>query len=158
MNLRRTAFSGGGAKISFFQSSLLIQNGKNIDRYVEDKELFIIWKNICLPKVELIVWMPIQNCISAKSVLVRRGILDNSHNICPLCNIEEESLDHLLLLCNVARKVWDEIFVWWQMTWNCQTTFKGLFLSWDSIRFKNLERICWQATFYAVVWSIWLCT
>ncbi|KAF7112545.1 hypothetical protein RHSIM_RhsimUnG0218600 [Rhododendron simsii] len=75
----------------------------------------------------------------AKSVLVRRGILDNSHNICPLCNIGEESPDHLLLLCKVARKVWDEIFVWWQMNWNCPTTFKALFLSWDSIRFKNLE-------------------
>ncbi|KAF7151240.1 hypothetical protein RHSIM_Rhsim02G0189800 [Rhododendron simsii] len=112
MNLMMTAFSGGGAKISFFQSSLLILNGKNIDRYVEDKELFTVWKNTCPPKVELIVWDGHSaRIVSAKSVLVRRGILDNRHNICPLCNIEEESPDHLLLLCNVARKLWDEIFV-----------------------------------------------
>ncbi|KAF7151273.1 hypothetical protein RHSIM_Rhsim02G0190000 [Rhododendron simsii] len=112
MNLMMTAFSGGGAKISFFQSSLLILNGKNIDRCVEDKELFTVWKNTCPPKEELIVWDGHSaRIVSAKSVLVRRGILDNRHNICPLCNIEEESPDHLLLLCNVARKLWDEIFV-----------------------------------------------
>lgn len=37
-------------------------------RFLEDKELFSIWKNICPPKVELFAWMAMQNCIGSKSV------------------------------------------------------------------------------------------
>lgn len=28
---------------------------------------------------------------------------------------------------------------------------------WDIIKFKNLEMLCWQVSFYAVVWTIWAC-
>ena len=31
----------------------------------------------------------------------------------------------------------------------------GLFQFWDSLRFKNLEKLCWIAIFYAVTWTIW---
>lgn len=75
---------------------------------------------------------------------------------CPFCNLEEETPNHLLLLCNVARKVWNEVMVWWNLIWVIPANVKTLFLFWDSFNFKNLEKACWEATFYAALWTIWL--
>ncbi|KAG5551755.1 hypothetical protein RHGRI_009990 [Rhododendron griersonianum] len=125
--------------------------------FSEEKELFAIWKNICPPKVELFAWMAVQECISARSVFVRRGILNSELGYCPVCNTEEETPNHLLLLCNGARRVWNDMMAWWHIAWVCPPTLKTLFLYWDDSAFKNFEKVCWQATFYAAVWTIWLC-
>ncbi|KAF7145204.1 hypothetical protein RHSIM_Rhsim04G0135500 [Rhododendron simsii] len=58
--------------------------------------------NICPPKVEIFVWMDMQGCIASKSVLVRRGIINNNLGQYPFCNATKETPDHLLLLCDVA--------------------------------------------------------
>lgn len=126
-------------------------------KFREYKELYAVWKNICPPKVELFAWMAVQECVSTRSVLVRRGILNIEHGLCPFCNVEEETPNHLLLLCNVARKVWDEVMVWWNLVWVSPASIKNLFLFWEGFKFKNLAKSCWQATFYAVLWTIWLC-
>lgn len=40
--------------------------------------------------------------------------------------------------------------------WVCPPNVLSLFLFWESFNFKNLEKWCWIAIFYAVIWSIWL--
>ncbi|KAG5541486.1 hypothetical protein RHGRI_021344 [Rhododendron griersonianum] len=100
-------------------------------KFREDKELFAVWKNICPPKVELFAWMAVQECISTRSALVRRGILNLEHGSCPFCNLEEETPSHILIMCDVARR--------------------------KCFNFKNLEKACWQATFFATLWTLWLC-
>lgn len=101
--------------------------------------------------------MAVQERVLTRSVLVRRGILNEEYNFCPLCNNEEETPNHLLVLCDSARRVWNEIMKWWSIVWVCPATLKGLFLFWNGFPFKNLEKSCWQATFYAVVWTLWIC-
>lgn len=123
--------------------------------FMENKELRSIWKNICPPKVELFVWMAVQNCIASKSVLVRRGMLVSEFEVCPLCNSASESPNHLLLLCQFAWRVWSEIIAWWKLEWICPPNLLALLQFWDSFKFKNLERIIWQACFYTVMWTIW---
>lgn len=119
--------------------------------------LFSVWKNICPPKVEVFAWMALQNCIASRSVLSNRGILNINSVLCPFCFSEAETPDHLLLLCNIAWGVWSAIISWWKMVWAILPTLISLFQFWNGFRFKNLERLCWQATFYAVIWSIWTC-
>ncbi|KAG5541541.1 hypothetical protein RHGRI_021393 [Rhododendron griersonianum] len=85
--------------------------------FVEGRELMAVWKNIVPPKVELFVWMAMQNCIASKSSLVRRGILHSNLDLCPLCNASGESPVHLLLHCDVAWNVWSEMISWWHIIW-----------------------------------------
>ncbi|KAG5561231.1 hypothetical protein RHGRI_004303 [Rhododendron griersonianum] len=40
-------------------------------KFIEDKELYEVWKNIGPPKVELFAWMAVQECVSTRSALVR---------------------------------------------------------------------------------------
>ncbi|KAI8557584.1 hypothetical protein RHMOL_Rhmol04G0021400 [Rhododendron molle] len=80
-------------------------------------ELYAIWKNICPPKAKLFAWMAIQSCIASKSVLVSRGILNNNIDLCPLCNLEGETSNHLPLLCQYAWQTWTAIIQWWKLVW-----------------------------------------
>ncbi|KAF7154656.1 hypothetical protein RHSIM_Rhsim01G0162300 [Rhododendron simsii] len=105
-------------------------------KFTEDKELFTVWKNICPPKVELFVWMAIQGCIASKSVLVNNGILNSNLGQCLLCNATEETPNHLLLLCDVARRVWESVISWWNVVWICPSNLKSL-LFWDSFKFSK---------------------
>lgn len=65
-------------------------------RFVEDKTLFSVWRNICPPKTELFTWMAIQNSIVSRSVLVSRGILPNQLDLCPFCNQVSETPNHFI--------------------------------------------------------------
>lgn len=71
-------------------------------KFMENKELLSIWKNICPPKTEIFAWMAVQNCIASISLLVRRGIIQSNHDVCPFCNSQGESTCHLLLFCQYA--------------------------------------------------------
>lgn len=59
-----------------------------------------IWKGIVPPKVEIFCWMAIINRINTRCMLVRRGILGSSESNCPICLVEAESVDHILLHCH----------------------------------------------------------
>lgn len=123
--------------------------------FMEDKDLRSIWKNICPPKVELFVWMAVQNCFASKSVLVRRGMLASEFEACPLCNNANETPNHLLLLCDCAWKVWSAILAWWKFEWICTPNLLALLQFWNIFKFKSLERLLWLGCFYAVMWTIW---
>lgn len=101
--------------------------------------------------------MAIQNCIASKSVLVSRGILNNNIDLCPLCNLERETPNHLLILCQYDWQTWTAIIQWWKLVWVSPPSLMALFQFWNHNKFKNLEKLCWMASFYAVIWAVWLC-
>lgn len=41
------------------------------------------------------------------------------------------------------------------MVWVCPPNLKTLFAYWDSFKFGNLEKLCWQASFYSGLWTLW---
>ncbi|KAI8546907.1 hypothetical protein RHMOL_Rhmol07G0155800 [Rhododendron molle] len=74
-------------------------------QYMEGKGLFSLWKNIC-PLFDLFTWLAMQGSIASRAVLVRRGILSQTQEQCPLCNSNAETPNHLLLQCMYAWEVW----------------------------------------------------
>lgn len=121
--------------------------------------LRLVWKNLCPPKVEVFSWQAMQNKIATRSILISKGIIhiiNPGDELCPLCTLDVESPTHLLLHCNFAWKIWSAILRWWNITWACPGSLGDLMLWWFSSNFKNLETFCWEACFYAVLWSIWL--
>jgi hypothetical protein len=86
-----------------------------------------IWKGVVPPKVEIFCWMAIINRLNTRGVLVRRGVLDSSDSNCPICLVEEESVDHLILHCHKHWIIWSKIIKWWGLSWCCPKKFSGLF-------------------------------
>ena len=86
-----------------------------------------IWKGVVPPKVEIFCWMAIINKLNTRGVLVRRGVLDSSNSNCPICLVEEESVDHLLLHCHKHWIIWSRIIKWWGLSWCCPKNLSCLF-------------------------------
>lgn len=119
----------------------------------------LIWKNVCPHKVEIFTWQALQEKIATGSELIKRNILQQGVDLvglCPLCQSEVETAVHLLVHCPITWKVWSLIMKWWGLMWVCPSNLYMLMCWWSSFFFKNVEKTCWDISFYAVLWTIWL--
>ncbi|GFZ20781.1 hypothetical protein Acr_28g0014860 [Actinidia rufa] len=51
-----------------------------------------------------------------------------------------------------------EVFAWmawWGCSWVCPATIFDLMVRWFSNSFKEVEKGCWEAIFFAIIWSLW---
>lgn len=94
---------------------------KALSRLVDNKSLKIdlgehetILCNLVPKKVNVFVWRAMKRRLLVRVELDRRGI-DLHSILCPCCDVETESVEHCLVLCKVARSVWEEIFKWWKI-------------------------------------------
>ncbi|XP_071729394.1 uncharacterized protein [Rutidosis leptorrhynchoides] len=72
-------------------------------------------RNRLVPKkLEIFVWRSLKGRLPVRLELDKRGIDLNSLR-CPLCDNDLESVDHVLVSCIKASKVWERIFKWWKM-------------------------------------------
>lgn len=56
----------------------------------------LVWKCLAPPRVQLFVWCCLEKKILTRADLKRRGLLgDDSDISCPLCGLDDETVDHL---------------------------------------------------------------
>ncbi|KAI8558271.1 hypothetical protein RHMOL_Rhmol04G0077800 [Rhododendron molle] len=55
-------------------------------------------------KFALFIWKVLHRILPVRQVLIRRGIGMNA--LCPVCGLEEESIEHLFFMCETARRFW----------------------------------------------------
>jgi len=89
-------------------------------------------------------------------MLVRRGILGCSESYCPICLVEEESVDHILLHCHKHWLIWSKIIKWWGLVRFCPKSFSNMWSRWTSLVHGNFQRKTWLMLFFLVAWSLWL--
>jgi hypothetical protein len=63
-----------------------------------------IWKSWAPPKCRLFMWLAAHKRCWTSNRLARRGLPHPEH--CPLCDQEDETLDHLLVSCVFTRQFW----------------------------------------------------
>lgn len=63
-----------------------------------------LWDASIPPKVKIFGWKAIHSGLPVMKNLVRRGI--KSEDKCPRCGTEEESIIHMVLRCDEAKRVW----------------------------------------------------
>ncbi|GJV36397.1 reverse transcriptase domain, reverse transcriptase zinc-binding domain protein [Tanacetum coccineum] len=56
----------------------------------------------------------VDNKLPVRSELDKSGI-DLDSLLCPSCNDVVETIDHCLVLCNMASHIWEKIFDWWKI-------------------------------------------
>lgn len=65
-----------------------------------------IWKANIPPKVRIFIWSIAQNALPSRDHLFRRNII--SHPLCPICNQQAETTDHILLCCPLIQQIWEQ--------------------------------------------------
>lgn len=65
----------------------------------------LIWNLELLECIKVFIWKCLKGILSVRSGLHSR--MSNISPVCSLCSIEEETIDHLLLLLQQTRAVWN---------------------------------------------------
>ncbi|XP_071733562.1 uncharacterized protein [Rutidosis leptorrhynchoides] len=70
-------------------------------------------RNKGLPqKVDISVWRALLRRLPTRSELDKHEI-DLDTILCPLCNTNVESVEHILINCQEAAKIWELLAKWW---------------------------------------------
>ncbi|KAF5176920.1 Reverse transcriptase zinc-binding domain [Thalictrum thalictroides] len=117
----------------------------------------LAWSNKLPPKIKFFVWTVLQGRLQTAHHLVSRGMVLNT--ICPLCHLNDETSEHLLLSCSVSKLVWryftadnintDQFFAG-------ATTVKDVLSSWPKRKKDTFGNQLWSYLPFAIIWVVWL--
>jgi len=148
----------GRFSVSSMYKKLDMVAGMGNDWGSEKKRVFSqVWKSPAPLKVVALFRRSLLNRIPTRLNLVQRhALLPNSSLRCVLCDLEEESTNHLFLHCNVACSVWEKVKVWFEIDF---ITPHNLFIHWlcwnagmtANKVFQRGRRLVWHTT----MWVIW---
>jgi ribonuclease HI len=139
--------SGYNAQMEWDDTQSGLAQGSN---HLEEAHLWKkLWKIDVPPKQLHLLWRIIHKAIPTKINLLTKGILCDT--ICPMCNKEPETINHIFLQCEWARLVWfgSPITI---STTNIQT---NSFSDWIIYMVNNSSPKCMQII-SAITYSIWL--
>jgi ribonuclease HI len=111
------------------------------------------WVKGLIPKVNIFLWILLQNKILTLDNMQKRGI--NLVNRCVLCKNGLEDRDHLFLNCAFSQQVWSEILMYWNLSWVHQNNVDLAFNSWKCPS-RNLDvQFLWKISLPHLWWGIW---
>ena len=116
-----------------------------------------IWKGFAPPKVEVFCWQLLRGRVAVKEQLVCRGLLDRNLALCTFCKVEYESIGHLFFACPFSWKIWTQWFSTWGLCYVVHTDPMAMFLAWQQAWLDTNGKEVWIMSFFAIIWSIWLC-
>ena len=104
----------------------------------------VIWNSWVLPRVGFFAWEATWNKVLTLDRIQRgRWALANR---CYLCLSEEESLDCILLHCNMARILRHLLFALFEMSWVLPFSIRETLLGWHGSFVGKKRKKVWRAT------------
>jgi hypothetical protein len=76
-------------------------------------------------------------------------------NRCCLCKSDRETINHLLLHCEIAHSLWVSIFSRFGLSWVMPSKVAGFFASWWSGG-RSRSIVIWKMVPICIVWCLWL--
>lgn len=125
--------------------------GSNV---LEKEEFKILWSKLVPPKVVVHVWRVMWERIPTSTKLLRRGCLPQGVQVtCKFCEVEDESVRHVLVECEYSYGVWSKVLNW-----------LGVFTALPSkpamslLQFRGLFKCKERRSFGVCVWEcvVWL--
>lgn len=105
-----------------------------------------LWSTRAPPKTLNLTWRALSDCLPSLVQLQLKRV--PIHTLCPVCQEEEESTLHSLVLCNFARQCW------WILLPGVQFQETMSFKSWLSFIFNTVDKEK-HAEVITLCWSIW---
>ena len=106
------------------------------------------------PKLSFFAWEASWGRVLTLDCLQKRGWA--LANICFLCQMFEESIDHLLLHCEKTREVWILLLSFFGVSWVFPFSVKEIFLGWKGSFVGKKMREVWQVgplCLFCVIWK-----
>ncbi|XP_057803191.1 uncharacterized protein LOC131018490 [Salvia miltiorrhiza] len=119
------------------------------------KELAMIWKAQVPAKVIATAWKVLKGRIATMDNHRRRQVVTHSAaDLCPLCQLKEETIEHLLFLCHKTDEIWKEILRWTGKQAVFHFKSKAHFNAFVNLGSKK-DVDFFLGVWLCVIWSIW---
>ena len=113
----------------------------------------IIWKSKAPPRVAFFVWMAVLGKILTMDNLCKKNIIVTKW--CCMCKKSGESIDHLLLHCEVALEVWNMVCQLFDIMWVMPGSLKECLGSWRAQGGNHTVLQIWRMAPMCVLWCLW---
>ena len=111
-----------------------------------------IWRVKAPPRVAFFVWTATWGRILTCDNLMRRGY--TMAGWCCMCCCDGETVDHLLLHCNAAQKLWNYVFLTFRVHWVLPRQVVDLLFGWHNWFGKHHSHI-WNLIPLCLMWTVW---
>ena len=111
------------------------------------------WCKLVPPRVQFLLWLVLHGKVHTRDRLARKGILQESQNVCPLCHSDKETASHLFIHCRLSHVLWTVAFEAWGVQLAVPGSPISLLRMWlhTPVRGK-LKRKLWKMAFFAIIW------
>uniref|UniRef100_A0A5B6Z489 Reverse transcriptase zinc-binding domain-containing protein n=1 Tax=Davidia involucrata TaxID=16924 RepID=A0A5B6Z489_DAVIN len=76
-------------------------------------------------------------------------------NRCWMCKEKEESVNHLLIHCEMARDTWNMLLTLFGRSWAFPSSVKDLLCDWQGARVRKDAKKAWLMAPSCLFWCIW---
>ncbi|XP_071712944.1 uncharacterized protein [Rutidosis leptorrhynchoides] len=112
-------------------------------------------RNKLLPqKVYIFIWRAFQNKIPVRFELDKRGI-DLDSILCPLCDVDIETTEHILGLCPNSALIWKLVLDWWAQDNTLISNLNDVIINNQAFASNNFGSTIWQATKWITCYIMW---
>ncbi|XP_057791183.1 uncharacterized protein LOC131008313 [Salvia miltiorrhiza] len=133
----------------------LFKNRRMSNLWGVQKEIAMIWKAKVPAKVIATVWKVLKGRIATVDNLRRRQVVTHSAtDFCVLCQVKEETIEHLFFLCQKTDEIWKEILSWTGNQAAFHSKTKAHFNAFVNLG-SNKDVDFFLAVWMCVIWSIW---
>eukprot|EP00253_Pinus_taeda_P018879 PITA_18879 len=113
-----------------------------------------VWDNLLWPKIRTFLWLLMRNKNLTWDNLCKKGF--EGPSICPMCFVEEESLNHLFNTCEWACQLWRWMEGILSSSDRNRDSIHNIVLDWKK-NFSSIQRVnrIWKSVPGFLLWSIW---
>jgi hypothetical protein len=112
-----------------------------------------IWHSKVPSRVAFFGWTAALGKILTHDNLRKRNIVVVEW--CCMCKKNGESVDHLLLHCEEAARLWNYVFTLFGVEWVMPRSFHDLLACWNGVGGRDISKIIWRMVPLCVTWCIW---
>jgi len=118
-----------------------------------NKVFTCLWKVKAISKVITIAWRILLDRIPTRLCLSRRGVLVNTTS-CGMCQVADESSQHLFVECKHAQRVWYMCFRWMGILYVQHNDLKHHFENFHIVQVSNKQNLVRKGFWTAIAMRI----
>ncbi|GKA96564.1 RNA-directed DNA polymerase, eukaryota, reverse transcriptase zinc-binding domain protein [Tanacetum coccineum] len=139
----------GSQEFSVKSSRILIDN-----TILPKAEVPTRWLRVVPIKVNVHAWRVCLDKLPTRANLSLRG-MDIPSIACPLCNSAVESTSHIFFACPLARQVWRNFLIWWELEDVAFNSYNEWLIWIVNIRLHKQLKVFLEGICYVMWWLIW---